>query len=240
MKDDIRYYSRRTFINHSAIFGMAIISRPFHSFLTGMPGYDHFLLGCADLENGIRFIKDRTGVEAVKGGKHPGIGTHNALISLGDSVYLEIIAPDPGATSLNPEYSFLTEMQTPHLFYWAMHTSHIEDFRAQVLKMGYSHSAIQPGSRERKDGSMLKWKSMTITTPVEEGVPFFIEWDANSKHPSIDSPKGCSLKSFIVDSPHAGTLKTIFKKLGIAVKVSKQQKAGYHLTLKTPKGTVEL
>ena len=42
---------------------------------------DYIILGCNDLDAGIAFVEDHTGVRAAGGGVHPGRGTANALLS---------------------------------------------------------------------------------------------------------------------------------------------------------------
>ncbi len=241
MKQSATNVSRRQFIYNTSFMGMAYALKPFEGFFSGKLQPDHFLLGCSSLETGINFVKDLTGVEAVKGGKHPNVGTHNALISLGGKSYLEIIAPDPEATSLVPAYLFLKELHTPSLFLWAAGTDDMDDLVKRIEKAGYPNSGINPGSRQRPDGSILKWRALSIETPVSDGVvPFFIEWDKSSRHPSVDSPKGCTIASFEIEYPEPEKLIAVFNQLTIKVPVKAGTKSILHLKIKSPKGIVSL
>src|SRR5204862_4940114 len=58
---------------------------------------DHLIVGAATLAEGIEYVAGITGVTPVPGGKHAAMGTHNALLRLGDLVFLEVIAIDPDA-----------------------------------------------------------------------------------------------------------------------------------------------
>ncbi len=61
---------------------------------------DHILYAVPDLQKGIDDFEKLTGVRPVYGGKHLNLGTHNALVSLGEEVYFELIAPDPSRKNI--------------------------------------------------------------------------------------------------------------------------------------------
>jgi hypothetical protein len=62
---------------------------------------DHLVVAAADLEEGARWVAERLGVGLEAGGRHAVFGTHNRLVSLGPDCYLEVIAVDPDAPSLD-------------------------------------------------------------------------------------------------------------------------------------------
>ena len=95
---------------------------------------DHILLGCNDLQRGIDFVEQHTGVRAAFGGVHPGRGTQNALLSLGERRYLEIIAPDPhqSGSPLIREDRDLHKISEPRLVGWAAHPRNIEALATQL------------------------------------------------------------------------------------------------------------
>jgi hypothetical protein len=204
---------------------------------------DHLILGAADLDQAIAWLEKTTGVKAAIGGVHPGRGTRNALVSLGGRQYLEILAPDPNQQVNALPYN-LKSVSTPRLIAWAAVTKDINSVAEKSRSAGLSVSGPRDGSRARPDGRMLKWKSLDVGTGAGQEraalIPFFIEWAADSLHPSQDSPKGCELQSFEMEHPDPASVIDTLKKLGIEAKVKQAKEARLRATLKTPKGKVEL
>ena len=59
---------------------------------------DHLVIGAAELDKATKQIQDFIKAEFLAGGKHPLMATHNRLIKLQNSLYIEIIAADPSAS----------------------------------------------------------------------------------------------------------------------------------------------
>ena len=204
---------------------------------------DHLLLGVSDLDRGIEWVEKRTGVRAVIGGSHPGVGTRNALLSLGGRRYLEIIAPDPAQT----EFKFridLRKLTEPRLVTWAAASKDIEGLAKKARAAGFEVFGPQPGSRTRPDGKVLRWKTLGIQNSLGANgvgpVPFFIEWAPDSLHPSEDSPKGAELSAFEIAHPKPDEVRNALSKLGIEVNVKTGERALLTAALRTPRGVVKL
>lgn len=213
------------------------------SLISASAAVDHLLLGVADLDHGISWMEKKTGIKAVIGGSHPGAGTRNVLISLGSKQYLEIIAPDP----MQPAYNFHIDVRTlsePQLITWAAATTDINAMAKKAHDAGYQIFGPRDGSRARPDGTVLKWKTLGVLNKFGrqdvQPIPFFIEWAADSSHPSLDAPKGCELVSFNIEHPSPEDVTRMLKELGIEANVKKAKRVRLAVILKTPKGEVEL
>ena len=204
---------------------------------------DHLLLGVSDLDRGVAEIERMTGVKAVIGGSHPGVGTRNALISLGGKQYLEIIAPDPTQTAYNFHIDVRT-LSEPRLITWAAMTTDINATARQAREAGHQLFGPRDGSRARPDGKLLQWKTLGVLNKFGqqsfEPIPFFIEWAADSVHPSQDSPTGCALQAFEIEHPDPASLISALKALGIEAEVKQRNNVRLKAMLQTPKGKVEL
>jgi hypothetical protein len=229
--------SRRLFL---ALAAGALAVRPRLGEADPVPSnLDHILLGVSDLDRGIDWVEQRTGVRAVFGGVHPGRGTRNALLSLGPQRYLEIMAPDPQQAGKG-WYDKLSAMTEPHLFDWAVHTGDIVALAKEVVAAGVAIDGPHDGSRARPDGKTLHWKSFTLRDNRGGTLPFFIEWARESLHPSQDAPKGCKLTQFFVESPAVTDLVKQQKLLGIHVDVIGGGASRLFAKITSPKGKVEL
>lgn len=202
------------------------------------PLLDHILLGCGDLQGGIEFVGKATGVRAAFGGVHPGRGTQNALLSLGERRYLEIIAPDPKQDI--PDEFALRTLEHPQLVGWSAHPGDITALTQRLKASGIAFAGPRPGSRTRPDGRVLTWKTLTLDDDQRHLLPFFIEWAANSVHPSVDAPAGCRLDRFVAETPDPEALQKIAAQLSLQLPIASATRPRLLATIAGPKGHLSL
>ena len=208
---------------------------------------DHILLGSAELDAGIAFVETHLGVRAAFGGVHPGRGTQNALLSLGERHYLEIIAPDPKqqGASVTPMFrsdfiAHLKSLASPRLVGWAAHPGELDAFAKKLREAGIAFQGPTPGSRKRPDGRLLQWQTLNLQNDESGLLPFFIEWGKDSPHPATDAPAGCSVSHFALASPDPEGLGKTAKLLTLNVAVVKNEKPQILAVLRGPKGQLDL
>ena len=204
------------------------------------PMLDHILLGCSELQSGIEFVEQRTGVRAAMGGVHPGRGTQNALLSLGTRRYLEIIAPDLEQRTDNAMAARVQGLSEPRLVGWAAHPRNIEALAAQLKQMGIEATGPTPGSRQRPDGKTLHWQTLNLKDDLNGLLPFFIEWATDSLHPSEDAPTGCQPLELVLLTPDPASLGKVASTLSLDVPIARGASLELHAVIQGPKGTLSV
>ena len=196
---------------------------------------DHLILGVNNLERGMDAFARLTGVRPVFGGRHPGRGTANALVTLGDGTYLEILGPaSTHRDSIPPNLAGLDSL-TP--IGWALGTRDLAGLGQRLQARQITVTPIQAGSRRKPDNSMLSWRTAAPTGAGLEVAPFFIEWGAGTAHPSTTSPAGCRLTRLVAYAPDTAPLTTLLRTAGVAVSVEKGA-AGLAFSMTCPHGNV--
>jgi hypothetical protein len=202
---------------------------------------DHLVYAAPDLDRAVDEIGRLVGVRPVYGGKHAGGQTHNALLALGKGIYLEIIAPVPGATTPGRPLAFgLDTLERPRVVTWSMKAPEIDRRIEDARARGYDPGDPVDGGRDLPDGSRLSWRVSFRPQLAGDGiVPFLTQW-TSEPHPSATAPEGCRFVSLRAEHPEPQSILPILHALGVELSVSEGTKARLVAALDTPNGRVEL
>ena len=202
---------------------------------------DHLVYNTTDIHQGIAMIERLTGVTPIIAGRHQGQGTWNALMSLGEGIYFEVIAPDPEQKNVPAPSWESTIRQFPdnRLINWCVKTSDAHTLVSHARKHQIELGEVVSGSREKNDGTTLSWTLTDFKANSSSLLPFFIDW-GDSEHPSGSLPGGCSLISLEIIHPNPEGLKKELAILDLPILVSAGNESRLLARLNTPKGEVVL
>lgn len=206
---------------------------------------DHLVVAATTLADGIDYIASVTGVAPRPGGKHQAMGTHNALLKLGDHIYLEIIAIDPdGKKPARPRWFDLDNIalqaevtEQPRLIHWVARTDDIDHAAATCpTPLGAVHAMARGAYRWRitipDDG----------TLPANGIVPTLIQWDV-PVHPADALPaSNVAIAQLAATHPEPATVRAALTalKLQDRLAVTYDRQSRLAAMLRTPRGLVTL
>jgi hypothetical protein len=207
-----------------------------------MNAIDHIIWATPDLDACVRGFARMTGVEPRFGGSHPGLGSRNALLSLGPKLYLEIIGPDPAQDLTDTYGGVFAKLSAPGIFTAAARSSDLAKTRGSLEQAGLKTPGPFTMGRKLPNGGTLSWRIMAHAPGGAQGweFPFFIDWGSVPAHPADDSPKGCTLKRFTALGPDAPALERTYRAVGLDTPVVRAMRPGFETVLATPKGDVVL
>ena len=118
----------------------------------------------ADLAAAAEEIEARHGLASIEGGRHPGWGTANRIVPLGEA-YLELVAVvDEAEAAQSPFGRWVAAAlhSLPRLLGWAVRTHELDDF-ARRLDL-----TVAAGSRAGRSGQLVRWR---LAGKVQARVP---------------------------------------------------------------------
>lgn len=221
--------------------------------MTDRLALDHLVYAVPDLASAIVEIKKRLGLAPRFGGRHSGLGTHNAILPLAGETYLELIASDLDGPSPNQPRPFgLDTLHDPRLVSWAVRSRSIDADVERARERGFDPGHVLRMTREEPDGKTLHWKLTLRKQLFGDGlVPFVIDW-GHARHPTVaagsalndianDSPEPrCSLTSFSAVHPKPEPIQAALAALGARLLIRPGAKASLNACLRGPAGSLEL
>jgi len=201
---------------------------------------DHITVVAPSLHAGSAYVEAALGVLPGAGRKHPGMATHNLLLALGSSVYLEVISPDPEAAPVvRPRWfglDHVLESTTARLSAWVAST---DDIAGTIVP--------ELGDVEIMRRETHTWK-MTVradgSVPLDGAAPMLIQ-RSSSVHPAAALPqRGLHLQRLRIRHPAPNQVIALLAKIGLtsqpAVTVIQGNECSLVAEIQTPFGPREL
>lgn len=204
---------------------------------------DHLGLACFDLDEGIRWFREKTGVEPVVNPVLPSLPFRNACVRIGELSFLELLGPNPSYKGLHPLKSLLKRFSEPTLWFWYVSTHDFDELEAAINEKGF---CVERKMEERAEGDTgPAFVGASIGPGFWPVRPNVIQWKRDSqKHSWIKMPI-VPIRDFSVlvcGQQQFESTKAFFESLGIQSSCLNNSDDGdsyLSLTLETPeKGLV--
>ncbi|HSG87571.1 MAG TPA: VOC family protein [Pseudomonadales bacterium] len=180
---------------------------------------DHLMWAAPDLERGRDQLEALFGVRPVPGGSHPGLGTRNALLGLGERCYLELIAPDPDQALAGTFGACLQALSGSALVTFAVADQDLAAVGARACARGLRARGPVRTARTTPAGDRLEWDLLFLGGHAFGALcPFFIDWRA-SAHPSTSLPQAGTLLGLDLGVRAAPVLSALYRSLGVPLAV---------------------
>jgi len=137
---------------------------------------DHLVIAVPDLEAATRDYRS-LGFTVVPGGRHPGVGTYNALLAFADSSYVELI----GFYEPRDDHRWWAPLRRGGgLVDFCLQTDDlVGDFQA-LRRAGVDIGDPEPRNRTRPDGVKVRW-AFALARDAHRGVAPFIIADVTGR-----------------------------------------------------------
>ncbi len=201
---------------------------------------DHITVVAPSLEAGSAYVEAALGVPPGKGRAHPGMATHNLLLALGPTVYLEVISPDPRAAPVTrPRWFGLDHIHLASRARLAAWVASTDDIAGTVVP--------ELGDVETMRRETHTWQ-MTVradgSLPLDGAAPLLIQ-RSSSGHPAAAlAQSGLNLQRLRIRHPAPAQVLALFAKIGLAsqpaVTVMQGNECSLVAEIQTPFGLREL
>ena len=167
---------------------------------------DHLVVAAATLAEGRSWVEEQLGVPMEDGGRHEAFGTHNALLRLGSSAYLEVIAIDPEARA--PGRARWFELDSPRMAERLAHGPALVHWVVAVSRGALEGADPVHGEAMALTRGANRW---TLTVPGDGSLPMggvlpsLIAWDTPPPVHSLPD-RGVELRQLALAGPESGSL----------------------------------
>ena len=198
---------------------------------------DHLVVTAPSLQGGGDHVKSILGIAPGPGGAHPRMGTLNLLLRLGESAFLEVIAPDPAAPHPGrPRWFGLDDAappRAPRLAAWVARTDDLGACPPEVLAECGAVETMTRGTREwlitiPADGRL----------PLGGALPMLIEWQSPRAPVGAGLPEaGCALAMLGLRHPEPERVQALLARAGFEDRVAIEPgEPGLWADIATPAG----
>ncbi len=142
---------------------------------------DHVIYAVRDLEAAAARFSDEFGLGSVVGGRHPGWGTANRIVPLGQD-YVELVGVVDCSEAAASDFGrpvMEAVASGDRLVGWVVATDDLQSIASRLSL------EVVRGSRTRPNGSTLSWRLAGVARSLATGaLPSFIQWDGPAElHP---------------------------------------------------------